>query len=168
MANTKKLWGTYRGTVVSNADPMLAGRLLLRIPDALGSAQSVWAARCIPLAGQGKGVYVIPEAGDEVLVAFERGDPRAPVVLGSLWNAADSPPEVQSAKPPESIMVLEGKGRHELVIRELPGPLSGIMLKSAGGAMILINDVAITITNGQGASIVLEGANILVNGRSLP
>jgi len=38
------------------------------------------------------GAYFRPEIGDEVLVGFVRGDLRAPVVLGSLWNGSDTPP----------------------------------------------------------------------------
>ena len=37
-------------------------------------------------------VEVGPDVGDEVLVAFQGGDPRHPIVIGALWNGQDSPP----------------------------------------------------------------------------
>jgi hypothetical protein len=36
---------------------------------------------------------MIPSQGDQVLVAFDHGDPRRPYVTGGLWNGSDTPPE---------------------------------------------------------------------------
>ena len=46
----------------------------------------------MPMAGKDRGFVLIPEVGDEVLVAFEREDLRFPYVLGALWNGKDKPP----------------------------------------------------------------------------
>lgn len=54
-----------------------------------------------------------------------------------------------------------------LVISDLPGPTGGIILTNNTGAMILINDVGITISNGQGATIELLGPSILLNDDAL-
>jgi len=36
----------------------------------------------------------MPEVDDEVLVAFEHGEPRRPCLIASLWNSGDKPPEM--------------------------------------------------------------------------
>ncbi len=46
-----------------------------------------------PGAGDKRGAFVLPEVGDEVLVAFEQGDLRRPYVLGGLFNGRDAPPD---------------------------------------------------------------------------
>jgi hypothetical protein len=38
------------------------------------------------------------------------------------------------------------------------------MLKTTTGAMILMNDVGVTITNGKGASILMNGPAITITG----
>lgn len=52
-----------------------------------------WARVAAPFAGPDSGAFMIPSVGDEVLVVFVGGDPRAPVVVGSLWNGQARPPE---------------------------------------------------------------------------
>lgn len=53
---------------------------------------SNWARVSTPMAGGGRGFVCLPEVGDEVLVVFEKGSIRYPVVMGSLWNKDDQPP----------------------------------------------------------------------------
>jgi len=50
-----------------------------------------------------------------------------------------------------------------LLISDVPGPTGGILIKSATGAAIMINDTGIFIQNGQGASIVLTGPAVNIN-----
>lgn len=41
----------------------------------------------------GSVVTVVPDSGDDILVAFKPGEIRAPYVVGALWNGSDAPPE---------------------------------------------------------------------------
>ncbi len=43
-------------------------------------------------AGKQWGIIHIPRIGQEVIVAFEEGDPDQPIIVGSVYNAANMPP----------------------------------------------------------------------------
>jgi len=65
--------GTYRASVVDNADPMMQNRLLVVIPEVTGSA-SAWAMPSLSSSGE-----ALPSLGEEVYVSFEHGDSDYPV-----------------------------------------------------------------------------------------
>jgi type VI secretion system secreted protein VgrG len=70
----------------------------------------------------------IPDIGDEVLVAFEHGDPRRPVVIGSLWNGKDLPP---SSLPDNKFQAL-------FQSRSLSGTTNAILFDATSGQERLI------------------------------
>jgi len=70
-------FGVYLGVVANSSDPMRSGRVQVRVPS-LGSSTE-WALVAAPLGSPPTGA-VLP--GTNVIVAFERGDPARPVVLG--------------------------------------------------------------------------------------
>ncbi len=53
--------------------------------------------------------------------------------------------------------MLQSGLQNTISISDLPGPAGGILLQSLTGAFIAINEIGITISNGQGATIVLAG-----------
>jgi hypothetical protein len=66
--------GTYRATVVDDADPMQQHRLQVVVSEVYGDA-SVWAAASLPAGPAGP----MPAVGDLVWVSFEHGDTDYPV-----------------------------------------------------------------------------------------
>ena len=87
-SNRKHQYGVYRAVVTDTSDPDERGRVRVRLED----EHEAWAEIATLLAGDGYGTWFHPEADDEVLVAFEGGDPRRPYVLGALWGTRDRPP----------------------------------------------------------------------------
>ena len=164
---SRKYYGKYRGTVINNIDPLMLGRLLVQVPDVLGLAPSSWAVPCVPLAGQTgtpMGAYLVPPIGAGVWVEFEQGDPEQPIWVGCRWgSAADVPPLARAGLPISPSIVLQTAGMNTLVISDVPGPTGGIILKSTTGAMILINTLGITLSNGQGATIQMTGPTVTIN-----
>lgn len=168
---SEKYYGKYRGTVLNNIDPEKRGRLTLNVPDVLGAVPSSWAEPCVPLAGPTgppMGVYFVPPIGAGVWVEFEHGDPSYPIWSGCRWGAAsDVPPLAFAGLPVSPNIVLQTVGQNAIVVSDLPGPTGGIMLKSATGASIIVNDTGIYIQNGKGASLTLVGPTVTINNGAL-
>jgi uncharacterized protein involved in type VI secretion and phage assembly len=92
--------GIVIGLVQSLEDPENLGRIQVGYPHLAGT-QSGWARLVSLMAGADRGAFFRPEVDDEVLVAFEHGDPRRPYILGSLWSEVDKPPP-DDGKPKEN------------------------------------------------------------------
>jgi uncharacterized protein involved in type VI secretion and phage assembly len=164
----EKYYGKHRGLVLNNIDPMQKARLLVQVPDVLGLGTSSWAMPCVPIAGPQMGVYVVPIIGSGVWVEFEGGNPDYPIWSGGFWGTAAEIPALAFAGIPVSPnIVLQTTGQNTIVISDLPGPTGGIMLKSATGASIIVNDTGIYIQNGKGASIIMAGPSVTVNNGAL-
>ena len=82
-----RFWGKYRAQVVDNQDPKNMGRLKLKIPAVLGAEEeSGWAMPCVPYAGVGLGLAMIPEVDALVWAEFEAGNPSFPIWTGILGS----------------------------------------------------------------------------------
>ena len=61
-------------------------RVRVKFPWLMESDESYWARMSTMMAGKDRGAFWMPEVDDEVVVVFEGGDIRFPIVIGSLWN----------------------------------------------------------------------------------
>ncbi len=167
-----KHYGKHRGMVIDNVDPAQRGRLLVQVADVAGFVPS-WAEPCVALSGPTgfpMGVFMVPLIGTPVWVEFEQGDVDRPIWVGCrLESAASIPSSAAADSPPGTAIVIQTAAMNLLEVNDrAPSPVSGgIVLKSAAGAMIVVNDSGIYLTNGKGASIVLAGPTVDINGGAL-
>ena len=161
---SEKFFGKYRGMVINNVDPLQIGRILVQVPDVLNVIPSSWAMPCVPVAGIQMGMYTVPPIGSGVWVEFEHGDPDYPIWVGCFWGTAAEVPALARMVPPAVPgITLQTTLQNGLTVNDVPGPTGGIMLKSATGATIIVNDTGIYIQNGKGASIIMTGPTITIN-----
>jgi uncharacterized protein involved in type VI secretion and phage assembly len=92
--------GLIIGVVEDLNDPDRLGRVRVRFPT-LDDQLSDWARLAAPMAGAGRGFFLCPEKGDEVLVGLEERDFRRPYIVGALWSTEDQPP-ANDGKPEEN------------------------------------------------------------------
>lgn len=114
---SRRYFGVAYGVVTDNKDPEGNYRVKVKFPwirsTDVGDDEdflSNWARVASPMAGKGRGMVLLPEPEDEVLVAFEAGSLRYPVVIGCLWNKDDSPPWNGEAVAEADVPVPDGEG----------------------------------------------------------
>ena len=159
-------YGKYRGTVRNNIDPLQIGRLLVQVTDVHGPSITKWAMPSLPVAGIQSGVYVVPTPNAGVWVEFEHGDQRKPIWSGCWWGSvAEVPPLAIAGLPLSPNIALQTPGQTTLVLSDVPA--LGITMKTKTGAMIVVNDAGILISNGKGATIMLAANTVNMNAGAL-
>jgi uncharacterized protein involved in type VI secretion and phage assembly len=136
----KQTQGVYRAVVTDVRDKEGLGRVQVEVPEV--AAEAAWARVSTLMAGDRRGTWFVPDVGDEVLVAYQGGDPRQPIVLGSLWSASRRPPETMDAAGRNAVRVI----------------------RTGAGIEIRLDDSAgrVVVSTPDGASITLERGSVRV------
>lgn len=101
--------------------------------DVPAGKSSSWVRVLQPWAGAGHGALFLPRAGDEVIIAYEGGDPDRPIVIGSVYNSQHTAPLLAS-KAPVGKAKLSGAANLQANCT-----VAGIV---SGGNQIAINDTS--------------------------
>lgn len=134
--------GIVVGVVTDNSDPNNQGRVKVKYPWLSEDHTSYWARIASPMAGSGRGFQFLPEIDDEVLVAFEHGDPTRPYIIGALWNGTDSPPYETGKSVGGGKVVrrmIQTRVGHKLAFLESPDT-QGFVVKTADEHVIELRD----------------------------
>jgi uncharacterized protein involved in type VI secretion and phage assembly len=84
--------------VTDTNDPEGIGRIRVRFYWQSSKEKSPWIRMVTPYAGKNKGIFFIPEVGEEVLVAFENENADKPYVIGAHYNGKNKPDDWKSDK----------------------------------------------------------------------
>ena len=124
--------------VTNNNDPDKLGRVKVKFPS-LTEQESFWAPVLLPAAGKERGISMLPVPDEQVLVAFENGDPSFPYVLGSVFNGKD--------KPGDEMAVADGSFAMKSDHKALIAAQEDIKLRTEKGKWIIeVNSGEITET----------------------
>jgi uncharacterized protein involved in type VI secretion and phage assembly len=158
-----KINGVVIGLVTNVSDELKQNRIKVRFPWLDDSQETDWIRIATMMAGGSRGSMFMPEVDDEVLVAFEHGDPRFPYVVGFLWNGQDKPPgeHVRDRK-------IVSKNGHQIRFLDATasnGSLGALIIEDAHGNRITLSNGHIHIkSKGQ---LTLSGKTISINGRTV-
>lgn len=160
----RRLYGVYPAVVQSITDPDQQGRVRVRLPwspDGSGAGYEAWARLATLMAGADRGTWFIPDVGDEVLVAFEGGDPRRPYVIGALWNGQDAPPEQMDGAGNNFKKTIRSRNGVKVTLDDSDGQES-LTLETPGGQKVTLRDGpgSVEIQDSNGNSLTMESAGI--------
>jgi type VI secretion system secreted protein VgrG len=82
---------------------------------------SCWVRVATPWAGKGYGSVSIPRIDNEVLVDFLEGDPDRPIVVGSVYNADQTPPTGNIEQGIKSRSSKGGGGYNQITVEDSKG-----------------------------------------------
>jgi uncharacterized protein involved in type VI secretion and phage assembly len=142
---TTGITGVVVGVVTNNKDPDGMGRVKLKLPWLSDDDESNWARMAVPMAGKERGIYFLPEVGDEVLVAFDHGDVRFPYVVGALWNGKDLPP-AKNDDGKNNIRLIKSRSGHVIRLTDENGKEKIEILDKSAKNSIVIDTAQNTIT----------------------
>ena len=170
-----KIYGVVVGIVRDIRDPQNLGRIKVDFPWLAEEAEAVaissdddrahsyWARIATLMAGSNRGSFFVPEVGDEVLVAFEHGDPDRPFVIGALWNTDDPPPESMDTEGNNHIRSIHSRSGHVITLDDNTDEQKAkvTILSQAGHQIVLDDDGGqgkIELKTNAGHTITLDDA----------
>jgi phage baseplate assembly protein V len=171
-----QLNGVLPGLVVDNNDPESRGRVQVRFahhpsPGPFDRNSNVrrsdeerdelWARVATLMAGNNRGTWFMPDVGDEVLVAFDAGDPTSAYVIGALWSRRNQPPEFMQSGNDKK--VLRSRNGLKITLNDVDGQ-EDLTLETPGGQKLVLSDGPgrIHIADANSNSVAFEAAGITV------
>ena len=163
-----RIYGVVVGIVTNNQDPDGMHRVKVRFPWLDQDHESHWARVVAPMAGDGRGCYFLPEADDEVLVAFEHGSLEHPYVVGSLWNGKDKAHE-NNSDGKNNNRTIKSRSGHVVRLNDTSGGEQIDVIDKTGNNKIVItsSDNKITIEAQGDIEITSKTGKVTISGISV-
>ncbi|WP_370250063.1 phage baseplate assembly protein V [Nocardioides sp.] len=171
------------GVVTNNQDEKNLGRVKVKyvVSGQGGAMESEWARIVTPDAGASRGFVFLPEVNDEVLVGFEHGDTRRPIVLGSIFSAKVGLPSKDKSNVKNGRVEqrrITSRSGHMIEFDDTARAEQVLLLHKAGPQVLIQErlievkgtDVPIRLTNGRATvelkpngDVVIECLNLKIN-----
>jgi uncharacterized protein involved in type VI secretion and phage assembly len=160
-------YGVCVALVTDIKDPDGQGRVKVTLPwspDAGGARYEAWARLATLFGGNNRGSWFIPDVDDEVLIAFDGGDPRRPFVLGGLWNGNDRAPASMDGAGNNYKKVLRSRNGVQVTLDDQDGQ-EKLLLETPGGQKVTLKDGpgSIELADSNGNTVKLDSQGITLN-----
>lgn len=142
------------GIVTDNNDPQGLGRVRVKLHWMNGDEKTPWVRVTTPHAGGGKGMFFIPEAGEEVITGFEGDNATRPYIIGAVYHGKANNAFGNAAN---DVKALQTRSGNKVILNDKDGSVfvedkDGNSVKIDGAGNITVKSkVKIEILCGDGA-----------------
>ncbi len=144
-SNLQRMYGVVIAVVTNTKDEKGLGRVKLNFPWLSEREESDWVRVAVPMAGLDRGFYFLPDVGDEVLVAFEHGNPNSPYVVGALWSKKNTPP-AKNNDGKNDLHFIKSRSGHTIQLNDASGKETIEIIDKSGNNKITFDTASNTIT----------------------
>lgn len=164
-----KLRGVHLAIVVENkdGDGNPGYRVKLKFPWLHEQETTYWARIAIPMGGNDRGTYVLPETGDQVLVVFEHGSVSRPIVIGALWSDKQPPVEVNTSGQ-NNTKLIKSRAGHRVIFDDKEGAERVIVVDKTRQNKIVLDSANKLVKIESAGDITIKAAdNVIVHANAL-
>ena len=143
---------TQSALVTDNHDPKGLGRVRVKFHWMNGTEKTPWVRVTSPHGGGGKGMFFIPEVGEEVIVGFEGDSPTKPYIIGTVYHGKASNTYSNGGN---DVKALQTRSGNKVIMNDKDG--SVLVEDKAGNSMLI--DGAGNITVKSSNTVTIDATN---------
>ncbi len=145
--------------VKENNDPDKLGRIRVQFKWQTGEEMTPWIRQSTNHASGDRGIYFVPEIGDEVYTDFEQGNPDRPYMTGAKYHSNTRP---EFFDPDNNFKSIKTRSGHTILLNDESGAET-ITIKDKNGNQILIDTEGNNMTITALETMTLNAKNVTIN-----
>jgi type VI secretion system secreted protein VgrG len=158
--------------VVDNDDEAKLGRVQVRFHWMDKKDKSPWLRVVCPYAGSGKGMFMLPEIDEEVIVSFAGGKATRPYVVGTVYNGSakadfgQAQNNIKAIQTKSGIKIIMDDNEGSVLMEDKNGNLlkmdgeKAILIEAKGNLKLKCGDAELEMKDGE---ITLRGKKVNIN-----
>lgn len=156
--------------VINNHDEAGLGRVQVRFRWMNGTEKSSMLRIVTAYAGEGKGIFFLPEVGEEVLVAFAGGDATLPYVIGTVRHGKA---KIGYGNEANDIKAIHTRSGAMIIMNDKDGSISledknkGIVKFDGEGNIKIVAIEKLELVCGEGRMVLNKDGTVAINGRTM-
>jgi uncharacterized protein involved in type VI secretion and phage assembly len=161
---------TQSALVTDNHDQKGLGRVRVKFHWMGDGEKSPWLRITSPHGGNGKGLFFIPEVGEEVIVGFEGDSPIKPYVIGTVYHGSA---KTNFSNEQNDIKALQTRSGNLIVMNDKEGSVhvadakgNDMLIDGSGNVKITASE-SITLTCGDSKIEMKKDGTINITGKEI-